>query len=76
MSEIPEHAKEKLAVALLCTFLGGWIAISILIQVCQVHHYGYGGGIDNRGHLPASVSARYGAGPSVTKEELMKATNR
>ena len=67
-------AREKLAIALLVVFLGGWIATSIVIQIVQVHEYGYGGGIGDGGHVPPSVRDKIGADGSI--EQLMKATNR
>ncbi|WP_019873381.1 hypothetical protein [Sporichthya polymorpha] len=70
------RAREKLAVALLTTFLLGWIAVCLAIQAWQAHHHGYGGGITNRGHLPDEIVERFGGTPGMTKEELMELTNR
>lgn len=67
-------AREKLAIALLVVFLGGWIATSIVIQIVQVHDYGYGRGIGDGGHVPPSVRDKIGADGNI--EQLMKATNR
>ena len=70
------RAREKLAVVLLSAFLLGWIAISLSITVAQIHHYGYGSGITNRGHLPAEIKVRFGHPDAITPKQLLKETSR
>lgn len=77
---LPHHwspsAREKLAVALLTTFLLGWIGVSFTIQAFQIHDQGYGSGITNRGYLPDQIRVRYGVDAGTTPQQLMNETSR
>jgi hypothetical protein len=71
-----QRSREMLAVALVTTFLLGWIGISLAVQVFQIHDQGYGSGITNRGHLPDQIRERYGVGKDTTPQQLMNETSR
>jgi hypothetical protein len=70
--------KEKRAISLLIFFLVAWIATIITVQVVQIHQNGYGSGFGDGGHVPPSVLRQLDVpnGQNLTKEQLMKATNR
>jgi hypothetical protein len=70
------RAREKLAVALLTTFLLGWIAVSLAVTAGQIHQAGYGSGITNRAHLPEQIKTRYNLPDATTPHEVMEATSR
>jgi hypothetical protein len=70
------RARERLAVALLCAFLFGWIGVCLGVTFLQIGHYGYGSGITNRTHLPDQVKVRFGHPEATTPHELMEATSR
>jgi hypothetical protein len=72
------QAKEKRAIVLLAGFLITWILTIIAIQVVQIQQNGYGSGFGDGGHIPPSVVTRLDVpnGPGLTREQLMKATNK
>jgi hypothetical protein len=70
------RAREKLAVALLCAFLFGWIGVCLGVTFLQIDHYGYGSGLTNRAHLPPEIKARFGHPEAQTPYELMEKTSR
>ena len=75
-AHLTPQAREKLAVFLMTAFLLGWIAVSMIVAIVQIGHYGYGSGITNRQHLPVEVKQEFGRPDAQTPQQLMNETSR
>lgn len=64
---------ERLAIYLLCFFLGAWLLSIVSMQGYLIVKHGVGSGLDGGRHVPAEIAQKYGTDKV---EEIMKATNK
>lgn len=64
---------ERLAIYLMCLFLGGWLLTMVVIQGYLIAEQGIGSGLDGGGHVPAEIAQKYGTNDA---RQLMAITNK